>query len=117
MLEELWDSISAEQESFRLTGEQRDELDRRVADYHSSPGDGCSWETYENSYEKHEDPMLWELHEIRHELHQEIRLKSVAEINREAVGKFMRWQRRHGLDSLADDLDQMPNEAVRGCQA
>ncbi len=48
ILEELWDSISAEQESFGLTGEQRDELDRRVADYHSSPDDGCSWEDVRN---------------------------------------------------------------------
>jgi putative addiction module component (TIGR02574 family) len=44
ILEELWDSIAPEQESFGLTGEQRDELDRRVADYYSSPKDGCSWE-------------------------------------------------------------------------
>ena len=48
ILEELWDSISAEQESFGLTREQRDELDRRVADYYSSPNDGCSWEDVKN---------------------------------------------------------------------
>ncbi len=48
ILEELWDSISAEQESFGLTREQRDELDRRVADYYSSPDDGCSWEDVKN---------------------------------------------------------------------
>ncbi|QTA91789.1 addiction module protein [Desulfonema magnum] len=48
ILEELWDSISAEQESFGLTGEQMDELDRRVADYYSSPDDGCSWEDVKN---------------------------------------------------------------------
>ncbi len=48
ILEELWDSISAEQESFGLTGEQRDELDRRVADYYSSPDNGCSWEDVKN---------------------------------------------------------------------
>ncbi len=43
MLEDLWDSIATEQERFELTVEQRDELDRRVADYYSSPDDGCSW--------------------------------------------------------------------------
>jgi putative addiction module component (TIGR02574 family) len=44
IVEELWDSIATEQESFGLTGEQQDELDRRVADYYSSPDNGCSWE-------------------------------------------------------------------------
>ena len=44
IVEELWNSIAADQESFGLAGEQRDELDRRVADYYASPDDGCSWE-------------------------------------------------------------------------
>ncbi len=44
MLEDLWDSIATEQERFELTVEQRDELDRRVADYYSSPDVGYSWE-------------------------------------------------------------------------
>ncbi|MDM8524290.1 addiction module protein [Desulfococcaceae bacterium HSG8] len=48
ILEELWDSIAADQEGFGLTGEQRDELDRRVADYYSSPDDGYSWEDVKN---------------------------------------------------------------------
>ncbi|MCP4112630.1 MAG: addiction module protein [Desulfobacteraceae bacterium] len=48
IVEELWDSIAAEHESFGLTGEQREELDRRVADYYSSPDDGCSWEDVKN---------------------------------------------------------------------
>ncbi|MCP4349910.1 MAG: addiction module protein [Desulfobacterales bacterium] len=48
IVEELWDSIAAEQESFGLTGEQREELDRRVADYYSSPDDGYSWEDVKN---------------------------------------------------------------------
>ncbi|MCK5243656.1 MAG: addiction module protein [Desulfobacterales bacterium] len=43
IVEELWDSIATDQENFELTGEQRDELDRRVADYYSSPDDGYSW--------------------------------------------------------------------------
>ncbi len=43
IVEELWDSIAADQESFELTMEQRNELDKRVADYYSSPDDGCSW--------------------------------------------------------------------------
>jgi putative addiction module component (TIGR02574 family) len=44
IVEELWNRIAADQESFGLTGEQRDELDKRVADYYASPDDGCSWE-------------------------------------------------------------------------
>ncbi|MBC8185665.1 addiction module protein [candidate division KSB1 bacterium] len=43
IVEELWDSIAADQESFELTKEQRNELDRRVADYYSSPEEGYSW--------------------------------------------------------------------------
>ncbi len=48
IVEELWDSIAADQESFGLTGEQRNELDRRVADYYSYPDDGYSWEDVKN---------------------------------------------------------------------
>jgi putative addiction module component (TIGR02574 family) len=48
ILEELWDSIAPEQESFGLTAEQRDELDRRIADYYSFPDDGFSWEDVKN---------------------------------------------------------------------
>ena len=48
IVEELWDSIADEQEKFELTGEERDELDRRVADYFLSPDDGYSWEEVKN---------------------------------------------------------------------
>ena len=44
MVEELWDSIAAEHEHLELTMEQRDELDKRIADYYSSPDEGYSWE-------------------------------------------------------------------------
>ncbi len=44
IVEELWDSIADEQEKLELTDAQRDELDRRLADYHSSPDDGYSWD-------------------------------------------------------------------------
>ena len=44
LVEELWDSIAVDQESFDLTDKQREELDRRIADYDSSPDDGYSWE-------------------------------------------------------------------------
>lgn len=42
--EELWDSVSEEQAEFPLTNEQRDELDRRLADYENNPDAGSSWE-------------------------------------------------------------------------
>ena len=48
ILGELWNSIADEQESLELTEEQRNELDRRVADYYSSPNDGYSWEDVKN---------------------------------------------------------------------
>ncbi len=43
IVEELWNSIASDQESFELTEEQRHELDRRVTDYYSSPDEGYSW--------------------------------------------------------------------------
>ena len=48
IVEELWDSIADDQENFELTGEQRDELDRRVADNFISPDDGYSREEVKN---------------------------------------------------------------------
>jgi putative addiction module component (TIGR02574 family) len=44
IVEEIWDSIAAEQESLAVTEAQRDELDRRIASYHASPQEGSSWE-------------------------------------------------------------------------
>jgi putative addiction module component (TIGR02574 family) len=43
LVEELWDSIAAESESVPLTGPQRVELDRRVADHEADPTDVTSW--------------------------------------------------------------------------
>lgn len=44
LVEEIWDSIAAEQEALELTEAQRLELDRRLEAYHSSPEGGSSWE-------------------------------------------------------------------------
>jgi len=44
LVEEIWDSIAAEQESLELTEPQRQDLDRRLAAYHASPQEGSSWE-------------------------------------------------------------------------
>ncbi len=48
IVEQIWDSIAAEQEHLELTKEQRDELDKRIADYYSSPDEGYSWEEVKN---------------------------------------------------------------------
>jgi len=44
LVEEIWDSIAADQESLELTDAQRRELDRQLEAYHASPGAGSSWE-------------------------------------------------------------------------
>jgi len=43
IVEEIWDSIAADQESLEVTEAQRRELDRRLDAYHSSPKEGSSW--------------------------------------------------------------------------
>jgi putative addiction module component (TIGR02574 family) len=52
LAEELWDSIVEEQEKLQLTDAQRHELDRRIADYNSSPQTGSSWEDVKNRNKK-----------------------------------------------------------------
>jgi putative addiction module component (TIGR02574 family) len=49
LVEEIWDSIVAEQESLELTEAQRQELDRRLESYQSSPEVGSSWEEVKQS--------------------------------------------------------------------
>jgi len=44
IVEELWDSIVADQEDVTLTRQQRDELDRRLAEYDASPDSGITWD-------------------------------------------------------------------------
>ena len=44
IVEEIWDSIAAEQESVQLTEAQKTELDRRITSCDSSPNEGRSWE-------------------------------------------------------------------------
>ena len=44
LIEEIWDSIEAEQEMLELTEEQKEELDRRIESYRKSPGEGVTWE-------------------------------------------------------------------------
>jgi putative addiction module component (TIGR02574 family) len=44
VVEEIWDSIAAEQDSIPLTVAQRDELDRRLDAFDASPDEGRSWQ-------------------------------------------------------------------------
>jgi putative addiction module component (TIGR02574 family) len=44
VVEQIWDSIAAEQASLPLTAAQRTELDRRLIAYRESPHEGASWE-------------------------------------------------------------------------
>lgn len=44
IVEEIWDSIAAEQEAMQVTEAQKAELDRRLASCDASPNEGKSWE-------------------------------------------------------------------------
>jgi putative addiction module component (TIGR02574 family) len=44
LVEDIWDSIAAVPESIRLTEAQREELIRRLEDYHAHPDEGSPWE-------------------------------------------------------------------------
>ena len=44
MVEDIWDSIVAMPKPLSLTQAQRDELDRRLEDYHQNPDEGSPWE-------------------------------------------------------------------------
>jgi putative addiction module component (TIGR02574 family) len=43
LVEDIWDSIAAEPDALPLTEEQREELDRRLAEAESKPGVGKPW--------------------------------------------------------------------------
>ena len=45
LIEEIWDSIEAEQEMLELTEEQKSELDRRLESYRKNPGESVTWES------------------------------------------------------------------------
>jgi putative addiction module component (TIGR02574 family) len=49
LVEELWDSIAADSEAVPLTGPQRVELDRRLAEHEADPTDVTSWDEVRSS--------------------------------------------------------------------
>jgi len=52
LVEEIWDSIAIENESFELTQTQQDELDRRIKSYNENPNQGRSWEEIKSEFLK-----------------------------------------------------------------
>jgi len=44
LVEELWDSIADEHEALALTDEQREDLERRLAEADADPSGGSPWE-------------------------------------------------------------------------
>jgi len=44
LVQEIWDSIVADQESLPITEAQRDELDKRLEAYGAAPEEGSTWE-------------------------------------------------------------------------
>lgn len=44
LVQDIWDSIAEDQESLKVTDDQRKELDRRIDASSASPGEGASWE-------------------------------------------------------------------------
>jgi len=44
LAEEIWDSIGEEEDAAPLTEAQREDLQRRIAEYEANPRAGSSWE-------------------------------------------------------------------------
>ena len=44
LVEQIWDSIVAEEDGLEVTQAQKDELDRRLAACEASPDEGSTWE-------------------------------------------------------------------------
>jgi putative addiction module component (TIGR02574 family) len=49
LVEELWDSIASDSEGVPLTGPQRVELDRRLADHEADSAEVMSWDEVRSS--------------------------------------------------------------------
>lgn len=45
LVEEIWDSIVAEEETPELTEEQKTELDRRLESFRENPDESVTWES------------------------------------------------------------------------
>ena len=52
LVEDIWDSIAATPDLLPVTDAQRQELDRRLADYRNHPDDVRSWQAVRSSLTK-----------------------------------------------------------------
>ncbi len=52
LVEDIWDSIASAPDSLPVTDAQRQELDRRLADYREHPDDVRSWQDVRSSLTK-----------------------------------------------------------------
>lgn len=52
LVEEIWDSIAIENESFQLSKSQTEELDRRIQSYTDNPNQGRSWQEIKSEFLK-----------------------------------------------------------------
>ena len=52
LVEEIWDSIAAENEAFELSPSQRDALDRRIESFRADPSQGRTWEEIKAEFMK-----------------------------------------------------------------
>jgi len=44
LVEEIWDSIAEQETDIPLTDAQRQDLERRIANYEANPKEGSSWQ-------------------------------------------------------------------------
>ena len=51
LIDEIWDAVCTDESAFKLTGAQRAELDRRIADADAHPEDSVPWEEVKASLE------------------------------------------------------------------
>ncbi len=52
LVEEIWDTIAEENQSFELTDSQKRELDRRLESARSIPGQGRTWDEIKAEFMK-----------------------------------------------------------------
>ncbi len=52
LVEDIWDSIARDNESFELSQSQKDELDKRSRSFDENPSQGRSWEEIKAKFRK-----------------------------------------------------------------
>ena len=54
LVEDIWDSIARENEAFRLTKAQKEELDMRSQSFKANPSQGRTWQDIKSEFLKTE---------------------------------------------------------------